>query len=266
MENNIIKKDYLKEYLTFAPVSLALVRAIECRCLSKLEFEHPILDVGCGDGLFASVFFKENVEQGIDISANEVTLAKKTGVYKDVTVTSASDMPFENEAFATVFSNCVLEHIPQIDDVLKEVSRVLKKGGRLIFTVPSDLFSEHLFYNSLFKRIGLSKLGDFYSRKLNSVFRHYNLYNPSKWEEKLKDAGLKLVSRERYLSPKVVKIHELMLIFSVIPLLNKKLFKKWILFPKLRRLIAVPVLFTILRGFYESDAENGSSLLLVANK
>ena len=86
------------------------------------------------------------------------------------------------------------------------------------------------------------------------------------WEEKLKDAGLKLVSRERYLSPKVVKIHELMLIFSVIPLLNKKLFKKWILFPKLRRLIAVPVLFTILRGFYESDAENGSSLLLVANK
>jgi len=57
-ESASLERNYLKEYLKIAPTSLALVRAIECRLLSRIEFKHPLLDIGCGDGLFASLFLK----------------------------------------------------------------------------------------------------------------------------------------------------------------------------------------------------------------
>lgn len=265
-EPKTTEKNYLNDYLKFAPVSLALVRAVECRSLSKLAFGHPILDIGCGDGLFASIFFDMQIEQGMDISPTEATSARKTGAYENVVVANAVNIPFKDESFTTVFGNCVLEHIPGIDNVLREISRVLKKDGKLIFTVPSDLVGEQLFYSSLFRKIGLSKLGDLYSQKLNSVFRHYNLYSPSTWANKLEMVGLKLVSSERYLSPGATKAHDLMLVFSLFSLLNKKLFKKWILFPRFRKLMVVPILFFVFRRFYESSPENGSSLLIVAAK
>lgn len=265
-EGDKIKRNYLKEYLKVAPVSLALVRAIECRHLSKLEFKPPMLDIGCGDGLFASMFFEERIEYGIDISPTEAASAKKTGTYKNVMVANALNIPFKDESFTTVFSNCVLEHIPPIDDVLKEISRILKKDGKLIFTVPSDIYGEQLFYSSFFKKIRLNKLGILYSKKLNSICRHHNLHNPAIWEKKLEMAGLKLVSSDRYLSPAATKAHDLMLIFGMVSLINKKLFGKWILFPKFRKLIVVPILSPIFRRFYESDSESGSSLLIVATK
>ncbi len=247
-------------------MSLALVRAVECKYLFKLEFKHPILDIGCGDGLFGSIFFDMQIEQGMDISPTEAASARKTGAYKNVVEANAVNIPFKDESFTTVFSNCVLEHIPGIDNVLREISRVLKKDGKLIFTVPSDLVGEQLFYSSLFKRIGLNRLGDFYSQKLNSICRHHNLYSPSTWANKLEMAGLKLVSSKRYLSSGATKVHDLMLPFSLFSLLNKRLFKKWILLPRFRKLMVVPILFFIFRRFYESSSENGSSLLIVAAK
>lgn len=265
-EPKTTEKNYLNDYLKFAPVSLALVRAVECRCLSELEFKHPILDVGCGDGLFASVFFEAQVEQGMDTSPVEAASARKTGAYQNVVVANAVNIPFKDESFTTVFSNCVLEHIPQVNNVLREISRVLKKEGKLIFTVPSDLVGERLFYSSLLKRIGLNRLGDLYSQKLNSVFRHYNLYSPSIWDKKLEVAGLKRVSCERYLSPGATKAYDIMLICSLASLLSKKLFKKWVLFPRFRKLMVVPILFFVFRRFYEPSPENGSSLLIVAAK
>lgn len=263
---NTIGEKYLKEYLNVAPVSLALVRAIECMYLSELDFKRPMLDIGCGDALFASIFFKEQADQGMDISSTEVTSAKKTGTYKNVIVANALNIPFKDETLTTVFSNCVLEHIPQIDDVFKEVYRVLKKDGILIFTVPSDIVGEHLFFSSFFKKIGLSKIGEFYSQKFNSLCRHHNLYSPSIWEKKLEMADLELVSYQRYLSPNATKIHDIMLIFGVFSLIYKKLFRRMILFPALRKSIEVPILYLFLRRFMVSNSENGSSLLIVARK
>lgn len=261
-----ILRDYLKEYLSVAPVSLAIVRAIECRLLSKLEFNHPILDIGCGDGLFASLFFKEQLEEGIDVSPEEISRARRSGAYKDLRVSNAVDLPYDDETFQTVFSNCVLEHIPPIDDVLKEISRVLKTDGNLIFTVPSEKFGENLLFNSFFRKIGLGNIGELYSKKFNSFFKHYNLNSPETWERRLETSGLKMVSCERYLSPGATKVHEITLIFGAPSIIIKKLFGRLIIFPSIRRYIVVPIIYPLLRGFYESDPKNGSSLLIVARK
>jgi len=45
-------------------------------------------------------------------------------------------------------------------------------------------------------------------------------------EQKLERAGLKMVNCTRYLSPGATKVHDIMLIFSVPSIINKKLFEE----------------------------------------
>ena len=52
------KDNFLLNYLKKAPVPLAVERSLECEILSRQEFVRPILDIGCGEGIFASVLFR----------------------------------------------------------------------------------------------------------------------------------------------------------------------------------------------------------------
>ena len=47
-------------------------------------------------------------------------------------------LPFENESFDVVFCNHVLEHIPDDTQAMRELYRVIKKGGWGIFQIPQD--------------------------------------------------------------------------------------------------------------------------------
>ena len=55
------------------------------------------------------------------------------------------DLPFEDESFDVILCNHVLEHIPNDEKALKELYRILKKGGWGIFQVPQDLNREKTF-------------------------------------------------------------------------------------------------------------------------
>ena len=48
-------------------------------------------------------------------------------------------LPFENEQFDVVLCNHVLEHIPDDTQAMRELYRVLKKGGWGIFQVPQEI-------------------------------------------------------------------------------------------------------------------------------
>lgn len=58
----------------------------------------------------------------------------------DWQVADGRSLPFGSETFDHIFSVSVIEHIPNKGDIktVKELSRVLKPGGRLIITVPSS--------------------------------------------------------------------------------------------------------------------------------
>lgn len=54
----------------------------------------------------------------------------------------ATTLTFEDESFDAILSYDVFEHIPNFDLALKECFRTLKKGGRLLFSVPFNSNSE----------------------------------------------------------------------------------------------------------------------------
>lgn len=55
------------------------------------------------------------------------------------------DLPFEDESFDFILCNHVLEHIPDDTKAMKEIFRILKKGGTAILQIPQDLSRETTF-------------------------------------------------------------------------------------------------------------------------
>lgn len=52
------------------------------------------------------------------------------------TICLASELPYQNESFETVFTTQVLEHVFEQQQMINEAARVLKPGGYLILSVP----------------------------------------------------------------------------------------------------------------------------------
>lgn len=103
-----------------------------------------ILDIGCGDGLQTILIGKRCKKIiGIDISEKSIEKAKYLSLHTKERINSEfhcvkiENAEFENEYFDKVFSICVIEHIPNYVDILKEAYRILKKDGQMIFSVDS---------------------------------------------------------------------------------------------------------------------------------
>lgn len=262
--------DYLTPLLTFAPATWALIRANEIRNLENVRFSPPVLDVGCGDGLVSKILLKnkQKFDWGIDLSVKEIERAKRSGSYKHCRVANVYNLPFKDEAFQTVFSNSVIEHIPNLDLALAEISRVLKRGGRLIITIPSSYLTEYLIGTNFFKYFKLDFLATIYGKFFNFLFKHHNLYTHKEWEKILKKYSLKLTSHKYYHTPGMIKVHEMLSYLAIPYQLSKLIFGRRAVFPRIRKVLVVPWLRKLLWRFYLADSKKnqGGSLLIIAQK
>jgi SAM-dependent methyltransferase len=108
-----------------------------------LEASSSVLEIGCGSGAYAlqlaktigcSIVGLDVNESGVQ-NANQ--LAETTGLAGRARfehVNASETLPFENDTFDAVFANDVLCHIPERHKVLSEMLRVLKRGGRVLFS------------------------------------------------------------------------------------------------------------------------------------
>lgn len=161
------------------------------------------LDLGCGDGRLARLVF-DNLEArtliGLDPDPLETRLAIAEGLYEKVHTALGNAIPEAHGSFDFVFSNSVLEHIPEITPVLAEVGRVLRPGGRFLFTVPSDRFHGCLSGSWL---PWVSRLK--YLSMIDSRCAHIRYWSPDEWQNALAPAGLQIIDARRYLSPRATR-------------------------------------------------------------
>lgn len=110
-----------------------------------LQSEDIILDVGCGNGIntLKSARFVRSVV-GFDLDLNEIKKAKafsKTRDFKntDFIVSDAeTSPPFIEDTFDNILLIDVLEHLENRTELLKSLSRLLKRGGKLILSIPNN--------------------------------------------------------------------------------------------------------------------------------
>jgi SAM-dependent methyltransferase len=157
-----------------------------------------VLDLGSGDGLLTGIVAEAAGWTdliGLDPDPLECRLASRSGLYRALHVASAETIPEEDGSIDVVFSNSVLEHIPNLDRVLREVGRVLRVGGILITTVPGPGFRQAL-RGPLLPWQSRSK----YLNELDARIAHRHYWAPQEWAEHLRSAGMELITADEYLA------------------------------------------------------------------
>jgi SAM-dependent methyltransferase len=210
----------------------ALLRAVECNLMGSLPLVHPVLDVGCGDGHFASVAYDEPIDVGIDVLDRDLAeAARRPAVYREVVKASATAMPFRDGTFGTVVSNSSLEHIPDVDAAVSEIARVLRTGGTFATTLPSEHYPEYLMGATVARRVGLGGIARGYGALLNRISYHYHVDPPEVWKVRLAAVGLDIVEHAYYFSPAAHRAFDLAHYLGVPNLLSKRLLGKWVFHP-----------------------------------
>jgi len=89
-----------------------------------------LLDIGCGNRPYISLFPSVTRYVGIDLPWRDLA-TKQVDVWA-----SGLHLPFADGSFDVVLCTQVLEHVPRPWQLIQEVFRVLRIGGKLILTAP----------------------------------------------------------------------------------------------------------------------------------
>jgi SAM-dependent methyltransferase len=94
-----------------------------------------VLDVGAGAGIVEAMHFRGQVAQicGVDLDAR----VEKNYNLDEGKLADAEKIPYNNCTFDVVFADNVMEHLDSPAVVFKEIYRVLKPGGVLLFKTPN---------------------------------------------------------------------------------------------------------------------------------
>lgn len=98
-----------------------------------------VLDVGCGPGFYTDLCLRVAKEYiGIDSSASAIQLARKIHSAKSrvqFKVLAVQEMEsLDDNSIDVIFCSEVIEHIPDLQPVVNEFHRVLKKNGKIFLT------------------------------------------------------------------------------------------------------------------------------------
>lgn len=101
------------------------------------ELQGKVLEVGVGTGKNID-YYPEGLDiTAIDFSENMLEKAReraaKLGKKVKLLLMDAQEMDFEDGTFDTVFATCVFCTVPDPVKGLREIKRVCKKGGKIIF-------------------------------------------------------------------------------------------------------------------------------------
>ena len=114
--------------------------AITRSIIAKYYREHGnmnILDAGCGTGSGIDLLSNYGRVTGFDISPYAVNLSRRRG-HRRLAIASVMSIPFKDRSFDLVLANDVLYFKNIQDDLaLKEFSRILVHGGRIVIRVPA---------------------------------------------------------------------------------------------------------------------------------
>ncbi len=255
----------LRRYLEAAPLAWALPRSAEAALLAETPLAPPLLDVGCGDGLFAELSDRLRGAIGVDLGGREVRRAAHRAIYAATVQADAARLPFAAGSFATVVSISALEHMTDLDRVLAELARVLRPGGRLVMSVPGPEIATAMFWPRALRRLGLGWAARTYESLVNGCFHHHNLFSREDWSRRLGTFGLSVVAAHDFKSPRAAMLQDLSLPTAIVPALLRRLTGSWVLWPRWRR-VAGRALAAAVGPFLARDRRPGTNLFLCAER
>ncbi|MCA8960832.1 MAG: methyltransferase domain-containing protein [Planctomycetes bacterium] len=133
--------------------------------LTRFDADDRVLDLGCGTGT-QTILVGRRCRQVVGVDTDPAWIARARQVaarFEGVVDCAFRHGPveaqgFESASFDRVLSFCVIEHIPNYDEVLAELHRVLKPGGQLVLSADAlegiedpELIERHRTDNHVFQ-------------------------------------------------------------------------------------------------------------------
>ena len=118
-----------------------------------------ILELATGCGRFgvsiakdlpnSKVYVSDVLEESLELAKK---LAEEMNVHNiDFSVQDCMHISFEDNFFDVVFADALIQHLPQDNNAVREMARVLKPGGRMILAVVNK-WNFHMLYKLLMGR------------------------------------------------------------------------------------------------------------------
>jgi 2-polyprenyl-6-hydroxyphenyl methylase/3-demethylubiquinone-9 3-methyltransferase len=122
------------------------------RILDRLQIDPHgarAVDVGCGGGLLTEeVAAMGFAVTGIDPSIRSLEIARVHAEQNGLTIRYqlgyGHELPFENESFDVAFCCDMLEHVADWDAVIRDIARVLRRDGVLLYDTINRTFASKL--------------------------------------------------------------------------------------------------------------------------
>lgn len=145
-----------------------------------------ILDIGCGSGKISKELLKKGYQViGLDFSEEAIKKAQGQGVVAK-RANLDEGIPETSDTYDIVWAGDIVEHVFDPIGLLKESARVLKPGGTILITIPSDV--------GLLSRIkmlfGISHQEQMYTT--SGFYKHHTFFTPRLIRFMLKKAGLNI--------------------------------------------------------------------------
>lgn len=115
-------------------------RRAELLCkYGKINSTDKLIEIGCGTGLFTEKVSKISGTSDItavDISEDLLELAREKNKHFNFVLGDAMNLTYQDNTFDVAFGSSVIHHL-DIEKSFKELFRVLKPGGRIVFAEPN---------------------------------------------------------------------------------------------------------------------------------
>lgn len=161
--------------------------------------EGKVLEVGIGSGLNLPFYDKSKIDElwGLDPSEELSAMARKVADRENIVVnfisSGAEEIPLPDSYFDSVLITYTMCTIPEVARANKEIKRVLKRGGKLIFCEHGEAPDENI-------RKWQKRINPFWGKLAGGC--NINRKIPSL----IQDAGFEIVELEEMYLPKTPKI------------------------------------------------------------
>jgi 2-polyprenyl-6-hydroxyphenyl methylase/3-demethylubiquinone-9 3-methyltransferase len=150
----------------------------------------PVLDVGCGGGIATEAFAREGFAmQGIDASAEAIGVARthaaEGGLQIGYRAGLAEALAVEGARFAAVTALEIIEHVPDQEEFLRTLARLLRPEGLLFVST----------LNRTWRSLAVAKVGAEYVARLLPAGTHdwRKFVKPDELAALGRGAGLRLI-------------------------------------------------------------------------
>ena len=161
--------------------------------------EGKVLEVGVGSGLNLPFYDKSKIDElwGLDPSEELSAMARKVADRENIVVnfisSGAEEIPLPDSYFDSVLITYTMCTIPEVARANKEIKRVLKRGGKLIFCEHGEAPDENI-------RKWQKRINPFWGKLAGGC--NINRKIPSL----IQNAGFEIVELEEMYLPKTPKI------------------------------------------------------------